>query len=170
MVDLGSMIMTARFIILMFFAMAASTVCRAAEITEVQSIDFGTFALWDNAAPRTIVIQPDGTSVYSSGIVPDVRAKRGEYLLADLPPNMSFTLGVTVPNPPSDGGVTIDNSSGLSAAGGTFTVTQFTTNALSTDGAGSAILYIGATLTSSATGMYYQDGPYTGTVELTFFY
>lgn len=144
----------------------------AADMVQIQSLYFGQFAYVDNSVPRTIVIAPDDTVTYDDDIIEgNIPARRGEYQLTDFPPNMMIHTGVTVPTPPTDGGVTLTNSSGITLpASESFTLSNFTTNEPITDGNGDATLYIGATLTTSGNGQNYDTGSYTGTYDITFYF
>lgn len=155
-----------------FFACFYAKSADAADMVQIQALHFGEFAYVDNSVPRTIVIAPDDTVTYDDDIIEgNVPAHRGEYQLTDFPPNMIIHTGVTVPTPPTDGGVTLDNSSSVSLpASESFTLSNFTTNEPITDGNGDATLYIGATLTTSGNGQSYSDGNYTGTYDVTFYF
>jgi hypothetical protein len=147
-------------------ALAADT------MTQIHQLDFGTFALLNNAAAHTIVITPANGVTYDPAIISGSTPNRGEYTLA-LPgvPNMALTLGVTVVTLPNQGGMEVNNSSDLSlAANPLLTIDTFTTNNPSTDGSGNATLYIGATLHTSGTGSTYGNGTYNGTYDITVYF
>ena len=140
-------------------------------MTEIEKLDFGQFGLRDNSAAHTLVVTPINTATYADEIIPGGRSpQRGEYSLTGFPPNMTLTLGVVLANPPDDGGLTLNNSSGLSLSGQVFTLSNFTTNSVITDGAGDATVYIGGTLTTSGNGTMYGDGDYDGTYDITFYF
>lgn len=146
---------------------------RAQDMVEVQSLDFGTFAIINNSAQQTITVQPNGVTAYDSDIVFDIEAERGHYTFTGLPPNVTFTLGISVSNPPTDGGLIIDNPTPVTGGGEAFQLLNFTANTaneLITDGGGNATLYIGATLRTSGNGGAYSDGVHSGTYDITFYY
>lgn len=157
--------------LLLLFLLCAGAPARAAREYDVQQhLNFGTFSVAHNAGVYHVIVAPDGSTSYSPGIYPDVQAQPGIYLLTGLPPGMKITLGTYVASPPLNGGLKIDNSTGLTFGGSPpFTVGSFTCNNPTTDGAGNATLLIGATLTTSGSGSYYDTGMYHGTIDLTFY-
>lgn len=146
----------------------------AQDVTEIQPLSFGGIALRDNDIPHSIILPYDGSPAsYDAEIIdnPGAPPTRGEYEFTGLPPNVTFYVGISLSNPPTDGGLIIDNSTGATMGGSeTFTIDSFTANDLSTDGAGNGTLYIGATLTTSGNGLMYDDGLHTGTFDVTLFY
>jgi hypothetical protein len=155
---------------LLLLALASRPACAARDYTVVQHITFGTFSIAHNTGAKHITVAPDGSTSYDSGIYADVQAKPARYDLTGLPPNMTITLGTYVAVPPNQGGLRIDNATSLTAGGGPFfTIGNFTCNNPTTDGAGSATLLIGATLTTDGSGGYYNTGAYSGTLDLTFY-
>lgn len=146
----------------------------AQDINEVQQLSFGTFAILDNSAAHTIVVDPDNSVAYDPDLIPGTPANRGEYVFTGLPANTTFTLGVTIANPPTDGGVTLDNQTALSTGGGqNFTVSNFAINVANemiTDNNGDATLHIGATLSTSGNGGFYNDGVFNGTYDITLYW
>lgn len=140
-------------------------------MNEIQELDFGEFALRNNTAPHTITVAPDNSTVYDPDIISNIDAQRGEYEFSNLPPNVIFYVGISVPNPPTEGGLILDNPSNLTHGGGeSFTLGNLTANDLVTDGAGDGTLYIGATLTTSGNSNTYADGNYNGSFDLTLYY
>ncbi len=161
-----------RILFVMAFIIAYENAAHAAEMTQVQALFFGQFAYVDNSVARSIVINPDDTVLYDDNILEgNIPAHRGEYELKDFPPNTILHTGVAIANPPTDGGVTLNNSSGMTLSGSeTMTVSNFTTNNPQTDENGDATLYIGATMTTSGNNQKYDTGSYTGTYDITFYY
>lgn len=154
----------------LFFCAGAS---QAAPISmdEIQELDFGEFAIRNNAAPHTITVAIDNSTVYDPDIISNIDAQRGEYEFRNLPPNVIFYVGIAVPNPPTEGGLILDNPNNLTHGGGeSFALGNFTANDLSTDGAGNGTLYVGATLTTSGNGNTYADGNFNGSFDLTLYY
>lgn len=146
----------------------------AQDMTEIQPLTFGRFAIVDNTAPRTIVVAPDNSVTYDPEIVPNIEAERGEYALSGFPPNVTLYLGVNIANPPSEGGVTLDNQTDVTAGGaqdfslGGFTIN--TANEVVTNATGDATLYIGGTLTTSGNGGAYINGIHNGQYDITFYW
>ena len=143
----------------------------AQEINVIQDLSFGTFAIRENTMPHSITINPDGSTTYDPDIISNVDANRGEYQFTDLPANVTFFVGLSFSNPPSEGGLMIDNQTPLSDGGGPqFTITTLIGEDLSTDNNGDGTLYVGGTLTTSGTGATYNSGSYTGQFDVTLFY
>jgi len=143
----------------------------AYDITEIHHLDFGTFAITNNTAPHAMVVPYDGSpATYDPEIIPNTDPQRGEYALENLPPNVTFYVGVQVPNP-GDGGVTMDNPTAVSGSTGPgLTVSNFTASDVTTDNNGDATLYIGATLTTSGNGAMYATDTFNGSYDITFYY
>lgn len=143
---------------------------QAQEITQNRALNFGSFAVSGNDAPSTLQITPENTVIAGSGIIVGQNGERGEYTLTGLPPNVSFFLGVEVPNSPSEGGVILEDPTPASVgAGPSFTLEGLTISnggVMQSDAMGDAILYIGGTLRSSGNGQRYQGGVYVGTYTL----
>lgn len=160
-----------RFSVVLAFFLLSVFPAHAQVMTEVEKLDFGQFGLRDNSAAHTLIVTPNNTATYDAAIIEGGRLpQRGEYDLTGFPPNMTLTLGVAVANPPNDGGLVLDNSGGATFGGKVFTVGDFTTNVVVTDGAGDATVYIGGTLTTSGDGTMYGDGDYNGTYDITFYF
>lgn len=121
----------------------------AQELTQIQAISFGAFAVLDNSAPRSITVAPNNNVTGDPNIAIATDPTRGEYLLTNQDPNRALDISVSV------GTLTLNDSGGHS-----MTVDTFTTNNPSTDGAGDATIYIGATLTTSGSGAVYSDGSF----------
>ena len=150
------------------------TPAKAQVMTEVQALNFGTFAIIDNSAPHTIIISPNNVAAYDPSIVSGIEAERGHYTLTGMPTDVTFTLGVSISNPPTDGGLMLDNQTSVTLGGSEpFLLLNFTVNTANemvTDSGGNATLYIGATLRTTGSGSIYTDGTYNGTYDITFFY
>lgn len=152
-----------------------SDFAHAQEITQNQALNFGTFAIADNNTVSSLVVTPDNDVFADPAFVVGVPAgQRGYYTLTGLPPNVSFFLGVQVPNPPSEGGIVLDDSTPASAGGGpVFTLEDITIangGVLQSDAQGDAVLYIGGSLKTSGNGQRYTGGNYFGTYQLTIYY
>lgn len=146
----------------------------AQEITQNQALNFGVFAVAKNATVSSIVVTPDNETYADQGIVIGQDGQRGFYTLTGLPPNVSFFLGVEVPNPPSEGGVVLDDATlASSGSGPSFTLEDLTISnggVLQSDNQGDAVLFIGGTLRTTGTGQGYTGGIYSGTYNLTIYY
>lgn len=133
----------------------------AQNIFVVQHLDFGEFALKDNDASHTIIVDPNNNVTADPEIVFNSTPMRGEYLLTGQDTNRALDITVT------NGSLTL-NGSGVGAS---MTVNNFTDNSPSTDGAGDATIYIGGTLTTNGTSTIYSAGSYEdNTVEMTIDY
>lgn len=124
----------------------------------IQNLSFGEFAVRNNDAVQTIIIAPDNTATVDPDLIAVTDAQRGEYFLEVLPP--SSVIGVAV----TDGSLS-------DGAGPTFSITDYTFNdPVTTDGTGAVMLYVGATLSTSGNGQYYDTGNYTDNVDLSVSY
>ncbi len=146
----------------------------AQELSETRPLSFGIFAVQDNNAPAALTVTPDNDTFADPQFVVQQDGQRGEYTLTGLPPNVSFFLGVDVPNPPSEGGVTLTGQTPATRGGGPeFRLDGLTISdggVLQSDGAGDATLYIGGSLYTSGTGERYDGGTYNGTYNITIYY
>lgn len=156
--------------LMLFFCPAA----KAQTLTEVRQMSFGTFAVAANDVSSGITITPENDVFADAGILTDGGAQRGEYRLENFPPNVSFFLGVDVPNPPTEGGVVLDNIvAATNGVGPSFYLSDLAISnggVLQTDGQGDAMLYIGGTLRTSGTGERYNSGTYSGSYSITIHY
>ncbi len=127
-----------------------------------QDLTFGRFAITNNSAQHYLTIDPNGNvtadpayvltepPTYSGAITLD-------QLLSSVPMSITFTDGTLSLN-------------GLGSHP-LFVVTDFTTNGpFVTTPAGTLDLRFGASLRSSGTGDVYENGPYSGTFDITFDY
>ena len=129
----------------------------AATLTDIVNLSFGSFALMDNATPQTIVVTPAGGVTYGAKVVDGpTPPQAGEYLLEDLTPDTALVI-------------TIDDTTLNRVGGGSpaFTISDYVTNNPTTNAGGDATLLVGATLTTSGTGVHYESGSYTGTMAIT---
>ncbi len=146
----------------------------AQELNELRPLSFGIFGVQDNNAVAALTVTPDNDTFADPQFVMQQDGQRGEYTLTGLPPNVSFFLGVDVPNPPSEGGVTLTGQTPATRGGGPeFRLDGLTISnggVLQSDGAGDATLYIGGSLYTSGTGERYDGGTYNGTYNITIYY
>lgn len=145
------------------------------EITETERLDFGSFAVRaGNLQAASITVTPDNDVSADDGIVLGDGAHRGEYHFTGLPPNVTFYLGVDMPQSASEGGIVLAPSMPASQGGGpTLELTDLTISnggSMVSDGAGEATVYIGGTLRTNGTGQLYDGGSYFGAYNITIYY
>lgn len=164
-----------RAIGLFFLCLPFGAPAQAQQVTQLQLLTFGRFALVRNDMPYRIVIAPHGGVSYDSAFVPDESEtpRPAEYFFEGLPANTAFTLGVTMPVSP-DGGLAVTPAGPVSGPGGQlFTLSDFLVNndnIMHTNGAGEGTIYVGATLTTTGNGLTYGSGSYTGQYQITLYY
>lgn len=134
-----------------------STQAQAQTVTQIQPLSFGTFATSNNNGNYTITVNPGNGSVYDPRIIAETQAQRGEYLLQGQDPNRALDITVT------NGSMTLNDF----GVGDTISITNYTNNSPSTDGAGDATIYIGATLTTNGSGTQYPSGSYADNIDIT---
>lgn len=160
--------------VLALFILAGARSAVAFELTEVRQLNFGSFALRNNNTQASLVVTPDNDTFGDGEFVVLSEGQRGEYRLTGLPENVSFFLGVDLPNPPAEGGVVLDNASeATGGAGPAFSLADLTIadgGVLMSDNTGEAMLYIGGTLRSNGNGQRYRGGVYNGTYNITIYY
>ncbi len=149
-------------------------VAYAQQISENRPLNFGTFAVARNDTVQSITVTPENDTYADTGIAVGMPGERGYYTLSDMPANVSFFLGVDTSNPPSEGGIVLDNASqATTGSGASFVLDNLTIangGVLQTDSQGDAVLYIGGTLRTTGTGQKYTGGVYSGTYTLTIHY
>jgi hypothetical protein len=147
---------------------------QAQNISEVDALNFGTFGLQDNDTVAAITITPDNDTFADPQFVVSQQGQRGHYELTGFPADVTFYIGVDVPNPPSEGGIVLANQTDAANGGGPVFVLDSLSIAnggvMQTDGAGDATLYIGGTLRTSGAGTAYDGGNYLGTYTITIHY
>lgn len=139
-----------------FFLLASliSNVCYGA-VSEEQALSFGNFAIADNSTVSSIVIPYSGANpTYTNKIYPLVHGQRGIYRLSAFPAFTPLT-------------VTINNFSLQRISSTNLNIETFTHDTIVTDGAGSALMYLGATLKTTGDSGTYGDGNYTGNINIT---
>lgn len=129
-----------------------------ATITRVDAMDFGTFALKNNASQHNMSVSRTNIVTADSAYVRIIDPTRGEYALTDFP--ISTVLTFSIPD------TTMSlNGSGV---GEIFSLENFTPPpSVTTNGSGAATLLFGATLRTSGSGSMYPDGNYSGLVDIT---
>ncbi len=126
--------------------------------SEIQPLDFGTIAITSNAAVSTITYPYSGAPPSINGnIVFLSRGHRGIYQLSAFPSYTPLIINV-VGDSLTAGGLGSSEPLSLSA---------FSYPTLTTDANGEALLYLGATLSTSGSGAPYIDAPYLGNITIT---
>lgn len=149
-----------KIVLLLFLVFCLGTASAQADSTleNIQDLSFGSFGLVNNDSQQTIIVTPDSDVTYDDDIVGGTTPPQaGEYLLDELTPDTD--LGITIQD------ATLNRMGGGPSP--TFTVSDFTHNDPTTDSNGDATLLVGGTLTTSGSGVYYETGTYSGTMELT---
>lgn len=125
--------------------------CYAGLITLEQELDFGSFAAnFDSNSSLQVGYNGD---VMTSGVLHVIDSpKAARFRLSGYPANHVLTI-------------TINNFNLSRGSGDTFLVTNFVHNAITTDGTGSALLFVGATLQVTA-GNTYPDTDYNGDITV----
>lgn len=141
--------------------MGASQAC-AQSVSQSRAMDFGRIALTSYAQVGTLVLDPDGSYTASPEIIVLDNPVPARFEGSGFPINTAATLVVT------DGNATL----GGGGTGQIFTVKDYVSSppTLVTNGAGSLIFDLGATLRTEGDGNPYTDGSYTTdiTVSLVF--
>lgn len=126
--------------------------------TESRSLDFGKFAMRNNDAQHSIVMQPNGTQTNPPAIVSFFNGTSAIFSFTGFPP--STALLISIPD-------TVVSPSG---AGEVFDLINFTwtPDPPTTNASGDLTLNVGATLRTSGNSVLYEDSNYTGTYSMTF--
>lgn len=128
----------------------------APTVTANVPLDFGLLAVKANGTVSTLVVSSSGAVSNTGEIIPIGGAVRGQYRLAGFPPGVLLD-------------VQWDNAT-LSAGGGGLpeylSVTNYVNPTLVADALGEAIVPLGATLQTSASGVMYADAPYSGSTQV----
>ncbi len=133
----------------------------SAHPVEQQELGFGRFAMSDNNGQYTSVMPPGGGQSYHAKMHPFSQGQPAVFLLENYP--ISTELFPTIPdttlNPVVPGGPSFDIIN--------FT---FSPSPSFTNGIGTLILNVGATLRTDGSGRLYDDGDYESTYTLTINY
>lgn len=128
----------------------------AQTITENRPLNFGRFALVDNAAPRTLQLLPSDTYVADPQYMFLIDPQAGNITVSGYPPATPLTVNITT--------TALNNGGGASFT----TLSTFTDPAvITTDAFGEATFDIGATLRSDGGGSTHSDGNFNGTYTIT---
>ena len=132
------------------------SVSAAPAVTANVPLNFGLLAVKTNGVVSTLTISSAGAVSNTGEIIPMGGAVRGQYRLSGFPPGVLLELQW-------------DNAT-LSAGGGGLPehlqVTNYVNPTLAADAFGEAVVPVGATLKTSASGMMYVDAPYSGTTQV----
>lgn len=131
----------------------------AAQLIQIQPLDFGTVTLLDSSTVGTVALAPDGTYVASPQIAMTSPPTPARFEATDFPPNTAGSVSVT------DGTVT----EGGNGTGQTFSISSYVIDpaVAVTDGNGDFTFDLGATLSTEGDGNAYPSGAYTGTITVT---
>lgn len=135
----------------------AGAPAQAQTVTETSGISFGSFALANNNAVHTLSFTWTESVTADPAYILFTNPQRGEYAISGFP--ALSPLSVTIQN------ATLTKD-GL-GAGEAFSITAYDRNAITTDGAGAATLYVGADLETSGSTSMYSDGSYSDTIDIT---
>jgi hypothetical protein len=146
-----------KFLLLLILLTAHSS---QADITTVEPLSFGTIVVQGNSSVSEISIDTKNKLTKTNYIRILNLGQRGEYFLSDFP---AFTQLFTSAN--------ITSSETASSVGSSqqFTLSALTTApSVTTDGDGTATIFVGGTLQTSGSGIgQYFDTGYTVSFELT---
>ena len=146
------------------FTISHNHSAHADTITETAPLDFGTIAIKSNASTYTVRVRYTGQIINDPEIIIVSPGTPAEYFLSSFPASTLLTISVT-----SLAGVT---TSPISPIPGNeqFNISNFDyLPSISTDVNGEATIYVGATLTTSGSGIY-DDTLYVTTLNLTITY
>ncbi len=145
-------------IALMIFIMAACVSHEAAAqtVTTQQALYFGEWVFYNNNAEYEIVVNTNGDFTFdSNGLVLLTEPREGIY---DID---GYTPGAEVIS------VVVTQASPLTKGGSTLTVDDFRLDFPQyVDGDGHIILKVGGVANTTATGVSYVDGIYTGSIDV----
>lgn len=126
-----------------------------AQVSVQQALSFGEFLMTNNNAQHDITVNPDGTYSYDAAYVEIVAPQRGEYLFTGMAPSTAIT------------GVTVAQDTPLMNGARNFQMVNFQViRPGSTDPAGEALIFLGATARSSGSTGAYPDQTYTGVIDI----
>lgn len=139
-----------------FALTSLSTVSHAQTITQNAPLDFGRFAIVDNAAPRTLQLLSSGSYVADPQYMFLADPQLGNFTVDGYLPGTPLTVTVTA--------VPLNNGGGAN-----FVMSSTFTNpaVITADGSGEATFDVGATITSDGGGGVHSDGGFTGTYTIT---
>lgn len=134
----------------------STNVCAVPAVTAEVPLNFGLLAVKTNGVVSTLTVSSAGAVSNTGEIIPIGGAVRGQYRLSGFPPGVLLE-------------VQWDNAI-LSAGGGGLpeylNVVNYVNPTLVADAFGEAVVPVGATLQTSASGIMYVDAPYSGTTQV----
>jgi len=126
-----------------------------ADITEVQQLSFGKWAVTNNKAVQSITLGTNGNYTNSPSLIMIDPPTVGIYEIDGLPPFTNFP------------GVQVTVTQSMTGVGGAyFNVDSFSIQIPSTDGDGKTTLTLGATAKTSGNGQGYADERYEGELNI----
>lgn len=127
----------------------------AAQIIQVQPLNFGKVIILDNSYPSSIRIEPSGTVRKHDSFIIKEEPKPALFYFSQLPPHTNFSVKIDENND----GITKFSEHGKATA--LFTISPFFSVAnYRTDDSGEAEVYMGGVLQTSGNGQLYHDGTY----------
>lgn len=144
-----------RYVFIAILAGIAAPLTAHAEITQLQKLDFGEWAVTDNRSTHKIILNTDGSYTASSNsMVMLSPPKNGVYEVTELPAyNTINSVNVTVIQP-------------MQGTGGMFLIDDFTTLTPAADEDGVTTITLGATASTTGDGQGYNDDDYTGELQI----
>lgn len=141
------------------FACPAGFLPAAAQtVVELDPLSFGTFVVPSNAAVSTLTVPLNGSVSTTGSIIALTQGVAGRYRVGGLPGNAIVDIDITAAPlfgpalPPSQ----------------YFQITAFDhPPTVTTNASGTATFRLGATLSTSGSGVPYTDSTYTGTIDVT---
>jgi len=132
-------------------------------IIEQAVLDFGTIAIKDNSAAHTLRIRYTGQIINDPEIIIIVPGTPAEYYVSGFPVSTLLSISVTSPS-----GVVTSPSAGPSNEN--FTISNFDyLPSVTSDVNGEFTLYVGATLSTSGSGIY-ENSFYVTTMNINISY
>lgn len=130
----------------------------AQTVQEMDALAFGTFVVPSNAAVSTLTVPLNGSVSTTGSIIALTQGTPGRYRVGGLPGNAIVDIDV--------------NAAPLFATGVPpsqfFLITAFDhPPTIITNAAGTATFRLGATLSTSGSGLPYTESTYTGTIDIT---
>ena len=130
------------------------------DILEVSPLDFGTIAVSQNSTPGQVDVSFTGLVNYTGGIYGITPPSRGEFFLSNFPSNQSLFITSSNIQATTNSDVTSQDQFTLDSINVPSVVT--------TDGSGSATLYVGGVLETSADGTNnYTNTRYTISYQIS---
>ncbi|MCK5384947.1 MAG: DUF4402 domain-containing protein [Alphaproteobacteria bacterium] len=141
---------------LFFFGTISASFSVYAGVTTVQALDFGEWLSYNNDVEYEITVDTDGSySFDSSGFVMIAAPQEGIYDIDGMTPNAAVSSVVAI------------QTLALTYSTGTFQMDVFQdSHGSNVDGDGVLRVWIGATANTTGNSVSYNDGTYSGTVQI----